>query len=103
MLGSVCGRKSVRFEPRGSQYVLTVGISGVLPEMEANPSSALFFASRLVSKGVEVDGMRDSLMVRNSRCDVDVKKKVKDLRVKPASLSHAVGQDNVIFVAQNKS
>jgi hypothetical protein len=55
--------------------------------MEAKPSSALLFASRLVSKGVGVDGTRDRLVALTSRCDVDVKKKVEGLRVALASLS----------------
>jgi hypothetical protein len=38
---------------------------------------ALLLASCLVSKGVAVDGLRDSLTVQCTRSDVDVKKKVK--------------------------
>jgi hypothetical protein len=56
--------------------------------MEAKPSSVLLFASRLVSKGVGVDGTRGRLVALiTSRCDVDVKKKVEGLRVALASLS----------------
>ena len=74
-------------------------MEGVLSVVGKDSSSrvALRLASRLVSKGVGVEGMRDSLVAQ--RCDVDVKKKVKGLRVAPASLSHTVGQDNSIFVA----
>ena len=64
---------------------------------------ALLFASCLVSKGVGVDGLRDSLSTVQvssvSRSDVAVKKKVKGLRVEPASLI-SNGQDNSIFVAR---
>ena len=45
---------------------------------------ALLLASCLVSKGVGVDGVRDSLTVQE---DVVVKKKVKGRRVVLASLS----------------
>ena len=50
-------------------------------------SVALLFASCLVSEGVGVDGVRDSLTVLDSRSDVGVKKKVKGLCVTRASLS----------------
>jgi glutamate formiminotransferase len=99
----------MEFEPRGSRRVSTVEPvvrgSEKLTEVDAKPSSALLFASRLVSKGVGVDGTRDRLVAFNLkvRCDVDVKKKVKGLRVAPASLSQTIRQDNVIFVARNKS
>ena len=58
---------------------------------EGKPTSscnvALLFASCLVSKGVGVDGVRDSLTVSVSRSDVDIKKKVKGLCGRTASLS----------------
>ena len=101
---SSCDGRSVGFEPKGSRCALTVvRDSERLPEVEARPSSALLFASRLVSRGVGVDGTRDRLVALTSRCDVGVKKKVKGSRVALASLSHTIGQDNAIFVARNKS
>ena len=76
-----------------------VGLKGGKPTW----SVALLFASCLVSKGVGIDGLRDSLSTVQvssvSRSDVAVKKKVKGLRVEPASLI-SNGQDNSIFVAQ---
>ena len=87
-LGSFDGGVSVSFESRGSRCVVTVGSLEVLPVIAANSSSvALLFASCLVSKGVGVDGMRDSLVALTQRRNVDVKKKVKGLRVALASLS----------------
>ena len=88
---------SVRFEPRGSRWRAAVG---VVLEGELARSVALLLASCLVSKGVGVDGARDSLTARVERSngdglltgvrvqisDVDVKKKVKGLRVTLASL-----------------
>jgi hypothetical protein len=47
---------------------------------ESSGKAALLFASRRVSKGVGVDGLRDSLAKYGSRTDVDVKKKVKGWR-----------------------
>jgi hypothetical protein len=47
-----------------------------------------------------VDGVRDSLAIYVTRSDVDVKKKVKGLRVTRASLNGTDRQDKVIFVAQ---
>ena len=73
-----------------------VGLKGGKPTW----SVALLFASCLVSKGVGIDGLRDSLSTVQvssvSRSDVAVKKKVKGL---PASLI-SNGQDNSIFVAR---
>ena len=66
---------------------------------------ALRLASCLVSRGIGVDGTRDSLLtvyVGFSRANVVVKKKVKGLRVTRASLSGRNRRDNVIFVAKVK-
>ena len=67
-------------------------------------SIALLLASCLVSKGVGVDGLQDSLtvVVQGSRSDVDVKKKVKGWRV--TGLTRQTNrQDNNVFVAQSKA
>ena len=46
--------------------------------MGGNPARvALLLASCLVSKGVGVDGVQDSLLTEGLGFDVDVKKKVK--------------------------
>ena len=103
-LVSSCDGRSVGFEPRGSRCASTVvRDSERLPEMEARPSSALLFASCLVSRGVGVDGMQDRLAVLTSRCDVGVKKKVKGSCFVLASLNQTIRQDNGTFVAWNKS
>ena len=54
-----------------------MGALAVLREGKPAWSVALLLASCLVSKGVGVDGVRDSLAVYGSRSNVDVKKKVK--------------------------
>ena len=65
VMGFDGGRESVRSEPRGSRCTLTVGDSVIpLAVVEAKSSAALRLASRLVSKGVGVDGVRDSLVVQ---------------------------------------
>ena len=79
-LGSFDGGVSVSFESRGSRCVVTVGSSEVLPVIAANSSSvALLFTSCLVSKGVGVDGMQDSLVALTQRHNVNVKKKSERL------------------------
>ena len=61
--------------------VLDVRVGVMVREGKLAWSVALLLASCLVSKGVGVDGLRDSLTVTVSRSNVDVKKKVKGLRV----------------------
>ena len=62
-----------------------------LGEVKSTWSVALLFTSCLVSKGVGVEGLRDSLSTVQvslvSRLDVGVKKKVKGCRIMLASLS----------------
>ena len=97
-MGSSGGGESVWFKPKGSRcsfkltvlLVLALKGSVMLPAVEArsSSSSALLFASRLVSKGVGVDGTRDSLVTvaLTSRSKCRCQKKVKGWRVTLASL-----------------
>jgi hypothetical protein len=73
---------SVGFDSR-LRVGVTVGVRVLLVAgvMLREGKLALLFASCLVSKGVGVDGVRDSLTVTVSRSNVDVKKKVKGLCV----------------------
>ena len=106
--GSVAyGSVSVRFEPQGSRWWTTVG--GAVLGGKLVWSVALLLASCLVSKGMGVDGARDSLTVRvqsfkcrrfvdsskGSVSGVGVKKKVEGLRVTLASLTETTDRTTV--------
>ena len=104
-LGSSCSEGSVRFEPRGSRCTESVTVEEKLTVDGISGSSAvvraLLFASCLVSKGVGVDGVRDSLVVYDltSRHDCRCQKKSERLACH-ASLTNRTADRTIVSLLQ---